>query len=54
MRDNININNVYTLWPIKNNHLNFSLFLCQICISVSQSCSSHSTDCICRGDVTSF
>jgi len=43
-----------TLWPIKNNHLNFSLFLCQICINVSQSCSNHSSDYICRGDVTSF
>jgi len=38
----------------KNNHLNFSLFLCQICVNVSQSCRNHSSDCklICRGDVT--
>jgi len=38
----------------KNNHLNFSLFLCQICINESQSCSNHSSVCVCRGDVASF
>ena len=37
----------------KNNHSNFLLFLCQICINVSENCSNSSSDCIYRVDFTS-
>ena len=30
---------IYTLWPIKNNHLDFLSFLCQFCINLNNKCS---------------
>ena len=47
----IRMSRIYTSWPIKT--LELLLFLCQICISVSQNCSSGSSDCVHREDITS-
>ena len=52
----IHVSDKYPIYTVAHKKQPLELFTvsCQIFINVSQSCSNHSSDCICRGDVTSF